>query len=178
MRFHSLTRNSLCINPRHSPSLLLNKRKHAEVLFLVGQQGVGLEMKLAALNSHYRHQHHSYLRQTMWSGSQPCRRLGLHLDISLAGDTPNNHMRPVDQDGKMPMLWHGCTTRPTSRGYHHPSMNDSLLQTVGSWMASTLASEYLKSALVKFKIHLTLKCRIRDSGTYSNSNSSLTLMRC
>jgi hypothetical protein len=172
MRPRSLTRDSLCINSRHSPSLLSNKRKRAGVLFLAGEQRVGLGMKLAALNSHHQHRHHSCLRHTIRSGSRPCRRLGSPPGISRARDTPRNHTMPVDQDGTRPMTRHGRTTHPTIRGYHHLSTHNSLLRIVGSWMASTLASEDWKSAQVKFKIHLTHMCRIRDSGTYSSSNSS------
>ena len=139
MRFCSLTQNSLCINPRHSPSLLSNKRKHAGVLFLVGQQGAGLGMKQTALISHRQHQHRSYLWRTMRRGSRPCRRLGSPPGISLAGDTSRNHTRLVDRDGKVPMPRHGCTTHPTPRGYHHPSVHYSLLWIVGSWTVSTLA---------------------------------------
>jgi len=52
MRYRSLTRDSLCINLHHSPSLLSNKRKHAGVLSLIGEQEAGLGTKLAALNNH------------------------------------------------------------------------------------------------------------------------------
>jgi hypothetical protein len=129
MRFHSITRDSHCINPRHSPSLLLNKRKRTGVLFLIGQQGAELEMKLADLNSHRRYRHHLYLRCTMWSGSWPCRHLSSPLGISLVGGTPRNHTNPVDQDGMRPMTWHGRITHPTPREYHHPFIHDSLLRT-------------------------------------------------
>ena len=139
MRFQFLTRNSLCINPCHSPSLLSNKRKRVGVLFLVGQQGGGLETKLAALNRHRRHQHRSYHRHTMRSGSWPCRCLGSPPGISQARDTPHNNTRPLDRDGTRLMTWHGRITRLTLRGYHHPSIHDSLLRTVRSWTASTLA---------------------------------------
>ena len=145
MRFCFLTQNSLCINPHHSPSLLSNKRKHAGVLFLVGQQGGGLEMKLVALNSHRRHQHRSYHRHTMRSGSWPCRCLGSPPGTSLAGVTPRNHRRSVDRGGTRSMPQHGRITCPTPRGYHHPSIHDSLLRTIESWTAPTLTSEDWKS---------------------------------
>ena len=130
MRFCSLNWDSLCINPCHSPSLLWNKRKRVGVLFLAGQQGAGLETKLAALNSHHRQRHCSCLKRTMKSGCRPCRRLGLHLGISLGRDMARNHARSVDHDGKMLMPWHGrttrltggsITTRPSTTVYFRPS---------------------------------------------------------
>ena len=139
MRFQFLTRNSLCINPCHSPSLLSNKRKHVGVLFLVGQQEARLGTKQSALNKHHQYRHHSCLRRTMRGGSWPCRSLGSHLGTNLARGTPRNHMRLVDQDGIRPMTRHGCITRPTLRGYHHLSIHDSPLQTIGSWTTSILA---------------------------------------
>jgi hypothetical protein len=57
------------------------------------------------------------------------------------------------------------------RGYHHPSVHDNPLQTVRSWMESTPTLEGWNSAQVKFKIHLTLTCRVRPIGTNSSSNS-------
>jgi len=63
--------------------------------------------------------------------------------------------RPEDQDGMRARL-----IPLTPRGYHHPSIHDSLLRTIRSWMASILASKDWKSAQVKFKTHLTLMCRI------------------
>ena len=129
-------------------------------------------MKLAALNNHqHRHRHHLCLRHSIRSGSWSHRCLGIPPGISRARNTLHKHMRSVDQDGVKPMTRHGCTTRLTLRGYHHPSIHDSLLQTAESWATSTLVSEDWKSAQVKFKIHLTLICRIQDSGT-SSSNSS------
>ena len=89
-------------------------------------------MKLAALNSHHRHRHHLCLRCSIRSGSRPCRHLGSPPGISRAGDTPRNHTMPVDRDGTRPMTRHGRITRLTPRGYHHPSIHDSLLWTVGS----------------------------------------------
>ena len=131
--------------------------------------------------SHLQHQHHWCLKRTMRDGSKLCRHLGSRLGISLAMDTPRIHMRlegrlgtrPEDQDGMRDTL-----TPPTPRGYHHPSIHDSPLRTVGSWMASTVASEDWKSAQVKFKIHLILICMIQDNGTYSSNKSSWTSMRC
>jgi hypothetical protein len=179
MRSCSLTQDSLCINPRHSPSLLSNKRKHTGVLFLAGEQEVGLGTKLAALNDHrHRHRHHLCPRRSIRSGSWPCRCVGSPPGISQAGDTPRNHTRPVDRDGRRPMKRHRHITRPTPRGYHNPSIHDSPLRTVGCWTTSTLASEDWKSSHVKFKIHLTLMCRIRDSGSYSSSNRLRTSTRC
>ena len=157
MRSCSIPQDSLCINPRHLPSLLLKKRKHVGVPFLTGQQGAGLEMKLAALSSHHPHRHHMCPKRTQWDGSQLCRCLGSRLGFSLARDTPRIHMRlegrlgtrPEDQDGMRDTL-----IPPTPRGYHHLSVRNSLLRTVKSWTASILASEGWKSASVKFKIHL------------------------
>ena len=148
MRSRSLTRDSLCTNPHHSPSLLLNKRKHAGVLVPAGEQEVGLETMLAALNSRHRpqHRHHLCLRRSMRSGIRPCRHFDLSSCTSPAGDTPRNHTRPVDRDGTRLMTWHGRITHLTPRGYHHPSIHDSPLRTVGSWTSSTLASEDWKSA--------------------------------
>ena len=114
----------------------------------------------------------------MRSGSWPCRHLGSPSGTSLAWGTPCNHTRPVDRDGMRPMMRHGCTTHPTPRCYQHPSIHNSLLRTIESWMASTLASEDWKSIQMKFKIYLTLMCRIRDSGTYNSRNSSQTSLRC
>ena len=145
--------------------------KRAWVLFLVGDQEAGLGKKLAALNNH---RHHLCLRNSIHSGSRPCRHLGSPPGISRARNTPRNHMRPVDWDGTRPITWRGRTTRPTLRGYHHMSIHDSPLQTVGSWTTSKLTSEDWKSASVKFKIHLTLMCRMRPSGTNNSSNSSRT----
>ena len=178
MRFRFITRNSLCINPHRSPSLLSNKRKHVGVLFLIGEHKARLETKLATLNSHCRHRHRSCLRHSMRSGSWAYRCLGSPPGISLDRATPRNHTRLMDWNGMRPMPLHGRITRLTPRGYHHPFIHDSLLQTIGSWTASTIASEDWKSAQVKFKIHLTLMCKIRASGTYNSSNSLWTLMHC
>jgi len=133
-------------------------------------------MKQAALNSHCQHRHHLCLRHTMWSGSHLCRRLGSHLATSLAGDTLRSNTRLEGQYGKKPTPRHGCDTRLTPRGYHHPSINDSLPQTVRSWMASTPISEDWRSTQVKFKILLTHTFRIWPSGTLSSNNSSQKLM--
>jgi hypothetical protein len=119
----------------HLPSLLLNKRKHTGVPFLSGQQGVGLETKLTALSSYHPHRHHMYLRRTMWDGSQLCRCLGLHLGFSLAGDTPHIHMRLEGRDGTRledQDRMRASLIPLTLRGYHHLSIHDNLLRTVGS----------------------------------------------
>ena len=181
MRSRSLTRDSLCINPHHLPSLLSNKSKHAGVSFLIGQQGAGLGTKLAALSSHHPHRHHLYLRRTMRDGSQLCRPLGYCLGFILAGDTPRFQMRLEGQDGTRPEDQDGMRARLiplTPRGYHRPSIHDNPLRTIGSWTASTPASEGQNSTQVKLKIHLTLTCRVRPSGTNSSSNSSWTSTRC
>ena len=135
MRSRSLTQDSLCINPHHSPSLLSNKRKHVGVPFLIGQQGAELETKLAALSSHHPHRHHLYLRRAMRDGSQLCRCLGSRLGFSLARDTPRIHMRLEGQDGTRSEDQDGMRARlipSTPRGYHHTSIHDSLLRTVRS----------------------------------------------
>jgi hypothetical protein len=125
--------------------------------------------------------HHLCLRRTWRDGSQLCRRLGSRLGFSLAGDTPYIHMRLEGRDGTRPEDQDGMRARLiplTLRDYHHPSIHDSLLQTIRSWTASTPASEGWNSAHVRFKIHLTLTCRVRPSGTNSSSNSSRTSTRC
>jgi hypothetical protein len=81
--------------------------------------------------------------------------------------------RPEDQDGMRASL-----IPLTLRGYHHLSIHDNLLRTVGSWTATTPVSKGWNSAQVRFKIHLTLTCRVRPSGTNSSSNSLRTSTRC
>jgi hypothetical protein len=138
-------------------------------------------MKLAVHSNHHPHPHHPYLRHTCLDGSLPCIRLDLPRGISLAVDTPCIHWRLEGQVGTRSEDSDGMSNRlipPTLRGYHRSSIHDSPLRTVGSWAASTLASEGWNSAQVKFKIHLTLTCRVRPSGTNSSSNSSWTSTRC
>ena len=134
MRSRSLTRDSLCISPHHSPSLLSNKRKHTRVLFLVVEQAARLGTKLAALNNHrQRRRHHLCLKRSIRSGSRPCRRLGSHPDTSLARVTPRNHTRQVDRDGMRPTMQHGDMLTPlTPRDCHHLSSHDNIHRIIAS----------------------------------------------
>jgi hypothetical protein len=94
---------------------------------------------------------------------------------------PRTHRRPEGRVGTRPEGQDGMSNRLTlltPRGYHHLSIHDSLLWTIRSWMASTPASKGWNSTQVKFKIYLTLTCRVRPNGTNSSSNSLRTLTRC